>query len=107
MKRFSTLIVTVAFILVFFCACGEKREIYGKWTSVSATATELIISEDGKASLEIDGLLLEGTYIIENNVLTLFLTDPSGEEHTIPAIFELTDDELILTNSQGQSEVFK
>lgn len=107
MKRFSVLIAALAFVLVFFCACGEKREIYGTWTSTADTAAELVISENGSASLEIDGLRLEGTYVIENNIITLFVTDPNGQQHTISALFELSDEELILTNAQGQSEVFK
>ncbi len=109
-KRMVSLAVALVMVMSL-AACGGEKGIVGTWSRESELMGQKITSsytfdEDGTCEMSIIGITKTGTYVVEDDKMTVKLN--SGDViMTETYTFVVDGDELKLTIETGQTTVYE
>ena len=112
MKKVSAMFLLVALCSMMLVACGGKETgIVGTWEVIEEgkTAMSLTFTEDGKYTMVMESLSMEGkgTYKLDGEKLSMTGTAKVGEveaeETTLESTVKVDGDKLTQTDSTGKS----
>lgn len=100
-----TCAIAALLLLLLLTAC--ETELIGTWKSVTdPDRTAVSFKASGKVIMDSGDFEVEGTYSVKENVITMILTDPEGDQYQLVAKYAISGKKLFLENENGQVEAF-
>jgi hypothetical protein len=114
MKNLTKTFLALAMLLLLMCfsSCGSNNPIVGKWEASldDGIVTLDLVSDGTYTATNQDGNIQEGTYMIEEDKITInstiHLEDPAEGRYTATFTYKMSGNELTLTNDENNSIVF-
>ena len=105
----------ICFTVFMLAGCGKKEptpgDVVGTWTcydnSIHGNDVIYVINSNGTMSTSVDGkFTLESTYTVTDNTIRTVWRNPNGAIESCSWTFEITEDSLTLTASDGSVRTY-